>query len=147
LTLELDMAKASREEVLEAYQRHVALRAAGDWAGMASLFAEDGRYYDPLFGWQEGREAIGRFLEGAMAGLVERTFTDVWHIVDGDRLVIYWQCTTPGPAEAAAGLYHGMSALRYAGGGLWAEQMDIYDREEATSSRASARLEDSSSTT
>ena len=137
------MDRIFREEVLEAYERHVALRDQGDWSGLAQLFAEDARYFDPIFGWQQGRDAIGRFLEGAMAGLAERVFSDVWHIADGDRLVIYWQCSTPGAASESAGLYHGMSALRYAGDGLWAEQMDVYDREQAMSSRDSARLEGS----
>ena len=123
-----------------AYLRHSERRAARDWHGLADCFAPDARYFDPIFGWYEGREAIRDFLEGAMAGLADRVFEDVWHIAEGDRLVIYWRCSAPGEAAPTAGdgLYHGMSALRYAGDGLWAEQMDIYDREQARSSRSRA---------
>ncbi len=129
------------DSIRAAYRRHAERRAARDWGGLADCFAEDARYFDPIFGWYEGREAIRGFLEGAMAGLADRVFTDVWHVVEDDRLVIYWQCSTPGSADddGSDGLYHGMSALRYAGDGLWQEQMDIYDREQARGSRERAR--------
>jgi hypothetical protein len=129
-----------RSALETAYGKHSERRAARDWRGLADCFAADARYFDPIFGWYEGREAIRDFLEGAMAGLADRVFEDVWHIAEGDRLVIYWRCGTPGEAapEAGEGLYHGMSSLRYAGDGLWAEQMDIYDREQARSSRSRA---------
>ena len=130
-----------------AYQEHVRRREAGDWTGLASLFAEDARYFDPIFGWQQGRTAIGNFLEGAMAGLAERVFRDMWHVAEGNRLVIYWQCSLLGESEPKASDadggyhgYHGMSALKLSENGLWTEQMDIYDREEAKSSRRDARL-------
>ena len=126
--------------VHQAYARHVERRAARDWRGLADCFAEEARYFDPLFGWYDGREAIRDFLEGAMKGLADREFTDVWHVVDGDRLVLYWRCGPPGetPPESGERLYHGMSALRLGDEGLWLEQMDIYDRDQARSSRGRA---------
>jgi len=132
----------AREQILAAYQRHSERRSTFDWVGLAECFAEDARYFDPMFGWQEGRSAISAFLEGAMAGLATRIFTDLWHVTEGDRLVLYWQCSTPGTEDETgeASLYHGMSALRLGTDGLWSEQMDIYDREQARSSRSEARL-------
>jgi ketosteroid isomerase-like protein len=82
-----------------AYQEHVRRREAGDWTGLASLFAEDARYFDPIFGWQQGRTAIGNFLEGAMAGLAERVFRDMWHVAEGNRLVISLTADTTGTTE------------------------------------------------
>ena len=123
----------------EAYRRHRRLREAGDWSGLAGCFSEDARYFDPIFGWYEGREAIRAFLEGAMEGLADRVFSEVWHIAEGDRLVCYWQCTTPGAEPTSPEeLYHGMSTLVYGGDGLFREQMDIYDREQARGSRRRA---------
>ena len=84
-------------------------------------------------------EAIRAFLEKAMAGTSERVFGEVWRITEGSRLVLYWQCAVPGAAPAPPGeLYHGMSTLCYAGDGLFSEQMDIYDREQARGSRRRA---------
>ncbi|MCP4908322.1 MAG: nuclear transport factor 2 family protein [bacterium] len=137
------MDHTAREEILEAYERHIRLRGTGDWPGLAVLFAEDARYFDPIFGWHQGRDAIAGFLERAMAGLAERIFTDVWHVADDQRLVFYWQCSMPGATDESSGLYHGMSSLLYAGKGLWAEQVDIYDREQAMSSRTGAQLDGS----
>ena len=133
-----------RSAVVAAYQRHAACRADRDWRGLADCFAADARYFDPIFGWYEGREAIRDFLGTAMAGLGERVFTDVWHVIDGERLVLYWRCGLPGepPPESGDRLYHGMSALVYAGQGLWQEQMDIYDRDQARSSRSQVSTSD-----
>ena len=130
----------SVEALEEAYARHVGYREAGDWQGLADCFAEDARYFDPIFGWHRGREAIRSFLERAMSGLADRTFRDVWHVADGNRLVIYWRCDADDDAFEAddADLYHGTSALLYAGDGRWAEQVDLYDREQARSSRSRA---------
>ena len=125
----------------EAFARHARARAAGDWSALADCFSEDARYFDPIFGWHEGREAIRGFLERAMAGLGDRAFREVWHVIDGDRLVLYWRCDAADDAFDADDptLYHGTSALLYAGNGEWQEQVDIYDREQARSSRTRAR--------
>ena len=130
--------KASLEN---AYRRHRRLREAGNWSELAACFTEDARYFDPIFGWHEGRDAIGKFLEGAAAGLADRVFREMWHIAEGDRLVCYWQCTTPGAEPAPPEqLYHGMSALVYSGDGLFRQQMDIYDCEQAKGSRHRAAV-------
>ena len=130
-----------------AYRRHQACRSAGDWAGLARCFTDDARYFDPIFGWHEGRAAIAGFLERAMAGLADRIFEEAWHVSEGDRIVCYWQCTTPGvEPDPSAEPYHGMSSLVYEGDGLFREQMDIYDREQARSSRREAGANDSSTT-
>ena len=128
------------DELREAYERHVRCRADGDWSALADCFAEDARYFDPIFGWHTGREAIRGFLKRAMAGLADRDFRDVWHVIDGNRLVLYWQCDArEGAFESGdPDLYHGTSALLYAGDGRWQEQVDIYDREQARSSRTRA---------
>ena len=105
--------------------------------------------FDPIFGWHEGREAIRGFLERAMAGLADREFRDVWHVADGERLVIYWRCDAADGAFESDDLelYHGTSTLLYAGNGLWKEQVDIYDREQARSSRTRAGGDAGQSTT
>lgn len=134
------------DELRAAYRRHAERRDARDWRGMADCFAEDARYFDPIFGWAEGRAAIRDFLEGAMAGLADRTFHERWHVVEGERLVLYWQCTTGDEPLVTPPRYHGLSALRYAGDGLWLEQMDVYDREQARRSRLAAGAVDQSTT-
>ncbi|MCR9093585.1 MAG: nuclear transport factor 2 family protein [bacterium] len=131
-----------RREILEAYSRHAEARRSFEWRALADLFAVDARYFDPIFGWQEGREQIRAFLAEAARGLAEREFRECWHVVDDDRVVLYWHCVRPGETtESGRPRYHGMSSLRYAGEGLWAEQMDIYDQAEARGSREAARLD------
>lgn len=127
-------------DVEVAYERHRRFRETRDWTGLASCFAEDARYFDPIFGWYEGRDAIRGFLETALAGLADRSFVDVWHIAQEDRLVVYWRCEMPGARgdDGLETLYHGMSALLYAGRRTFREQMDIYDREQARASRRRA---------
>ena len=125
----------------EAYARHAIARASGDWSALADCFSEDARYFDPIFGWHEGRDAIRGFLERAMSGLGDREFREVWRVIDGDRLVLYWRCDATDDVIDAddPALYHGTSSLLYSGNGEWQEQVDIYDREQARSSRTRAR--------
>jgi hypothetical protein len=137
------MDESRRQEIIEAYGRHSEARQAQDWHSMADLFAEDASYFDPIFGWHKGREEIRRFLCAAADGLAEREFREVWWLADDKRVVLYWECTRPGEESPVGGgpQYHGMTTLRYAGSGLWDQQMDIYDRQEAKDSRAAASLD------
>jgi len=121
-----------RQELVEAYQPHRRLQDAGDWAPIADLFTENAAYFDSIFGWNYGREAIRAFLLTSTAGTEDWSFPETWFICEGDRLVFHWANRLPG--QRADGSYYefqGLSSLLYAGDGLWREQQDIYDTRAA----------------
>lgn len=121
----------AKQEILDAYDRYVALRDRAEagqagWDALADHFTEDAWFSDPAWGRVEGREAIRAFMLESMTGLEGWSFPRLWTSVEGDRLVSVWMNRLPG-ARADGSFYEatGVSIMTYAGGGLWASEEDV----------------------
>jgi ketosteroid isomerase-like protein len=126
------MAGFDRNEVEEAWSHFVAVGDSGDWNAWADLHSEDGLWVEHHLGTFEGREAIRRAIVEVMKPVQMMRFPVEWHVIDGDRVVFYpWQ-VLPDPAGGDAVYRFGcVTVLRYAGGGLWSYQEDLYNPNEA----------------
>jgi ketosteroid isomerase-like protein len=131
----LPVVRAPRGEIEDAfieYQRRV---RAGDWAAWSELFVEDAVYLEHEYGTFYGRDAIRRWIVHTMGKAHGMTFPVEWHVVDDDRVIWYtWNQFPQLPGHAASDFqFATVSILRYAGGGRWASQEDIYNAKEADS--------------
>ena len=66
--------RSERDRARRPYSRHRALDEAGDWTGLAALFADDASCLDSVYGWSHGHDAIAAFLTYSMRGLED------WHL-------------------------------------------------------------------
>ncbi len=75
-----------------------ALVVKKDWAGVASLFAEDAVHVDPV-GRREGREAIGTYFADGGEAFSDMSFRSSLLIEDGDTVVTeyMYRATHTGP--------------------------------------------------
>lgn len=116
------------EQTHAAYARHRAIHESRDWDNFAALFAQNARYFDPFYGWMEGRDAIDRFIHTSMAGLDAWTFPIHWQTTDEGRVVIHWTNRLPGRRPDGSSFeFPGVSAITYGADGLVVEQRDFYD--------------------
>jgi hypothetical protein len=129
------MGKYSREELEEAFDRYqqTALKAgtSGDWNCWADLFTEDATYVEHLFGTFGGREAIRSWICGTMAQYpnCEMKFFPVeWYIIDEERGWVVCQVWNRmvDPGDGSLHQAYNFTQLKYAGGGLWSYEEDIY---------------------
>lgn len=131
----------SKDATAEAYRHHLACHRAGDWAGLADLFATDATYRDPFFGLAEGREAIRDFLIRSMTGLEDWTFPIEWTAIDEGRVVYRWRNTLPVRRRDGRPFdFPGITTLAYDTDGRVTDQTDHYDRAECLQVLAEAKV-------
>jgi hypothetical protein len=112
------------------YDRHRQRHEAGDWDGLGDLFTDDSSYFDTIWGWSHGIEAVRTFLHDSMLGLDDWAFPihAVGYDVETGTVFTHWTNRLPGE-RPDGGHYDvpGVSVITYAGGGRMSRQMDLYD--------------------
>lgn len=128
------------EATAAAYARHRAVHESREWSSFAPLYAEQARYYDPFYGWMEGRQAIDEFFERSLSGLEDWSFPMRWHVVGEGRVVAHWLNRLPGQRpDGSPYEFPGYSIIHFGADGLIVEQQDCYDRFTALRVIAAAR--------
>jgi ketosteroid isomerase-like protein len=126
------MADAPREEVEREFQTYVERGKANDWSAWADQFTEDARYVEHAMGNFSGREAIREWITTTMASVSGMTFPVDWHIIDGNRVVMYcWNIFEPLAGMKGEYKFAVVTILEYAGGGQWSYEEDVYNEKEA----------------
>ena len=130
------MGKYSRAEIEEAFENYqkTALQAgtSGDWNPWADLFTEDATYVEHLYGRFGGREAIRNWICKTMAPspVDQMKFFPVeWYIIDEERAWVVCQVWNrmADPGDGSLHQAYNFTLLKYAGGGLWSYEEDIYN--------------------
>ncbi len=122
----------SRDEVEREFQRFVERSAADDWSAWADQFTEDALYIEHAMGTFRGREAIREWITTTMAAVSGMTFPVEWHVIDGDRVIMYcWNVFEPLWGMSGDYRFAVVTILGYAGDGHWASEEDIYNEKEA----------------
>ena len=80
------------------YTEYVSLYSKLDYSGVASFYASDAVFADPI-NRHEGREAIGAYVEGADKPFSDISFETTQVIEEGNALVTewVWRATNTGP--------------------------------------------------
>jgi len=121
----------SRGEIEAAWRKRMELQDSNDWAGFGNTFTEDAVYLEHHYGTFRGRKAILDWLVPVMEHCKEWTFPVEWVSIDGNRVVHKWLNRLPG--KRADGSYYefaGITAMEYAGNGMFSFQEDMYNRHE-----------------
>lgn len=119
----------SREETEAAYRKHLVAKGnySGSWDALTDNFAEDASYYDVVYGWMHGRDAIRTFLKDSMKGIEDWSFPVQWEVITEGRVVAHWLNRLPGGRpDGTFYEFPGMSAITYDSRGQISQQMDIY---------------------
>ena len=126
------MADFSREEVQSEFEKYVARGTTGDWSAWADQFTEDADYVEHAMGTFHGREEIRKWITETMASVSGMSFPYDWHVIDGDRVVMYcWNIFDPLPGMTGEYKFAVVTILRYAGDGQWSYEEDVYNEKEA----------------
>ncbi len=129
------MGRFSRQEIEEAFAKfqQTALEAgtSGDWNPWADLFTEDATYIEHLFGTFGGREAIRNWICKTMAQYPNcemKYFPVEWYVIDEERGWVVCQVWNRmvDPGDGSLHQAYNFTLLKYAGGGLWSYEEDIY---------------------
>ena len=130
------MGKWSRDELeaaFDSYQR-TAMQAGmtGDWDSWADMFTEDATYIEHHYGTLGGREAIRRWINETMStwpGDQMPHFPVEWYIIDEDRGWVVCQVWNrmADPGDGSLHQAYNFTLLKYAGGGKWSYEEDIYN--------------------
>ena len=125
----------SRGEIEDAFAEYQRRVRSGDWASWGELFIEDSVYLEHEYGTFYGRDAICDWITETMGKAAGMTFPVEWYVVDedADRVIWYtWNQFPQLPGHAASDFqFATVSILRYAGGGRWRSQEDVYNAKEA----------------
>jgi hypothetical protein len=130
------MGRFTRAEIEDAFQHYqdVALRAAtsGEWDPWADLFTEDATYVEHQVGTFGGREAIRRWISTAMhtPPMDQMNYFPIeWYVVDEDRGWVVCQVWNRMEDLGDGSLHqeYCFTLLKYAGGGKWSYEEDIYN--------------------
>ena len=130
------MGRWSREELESAFENFQRVLAeagsTGDWSQWAQLYTEDATYVEHSFGTFEGREAILDWVEGVMLEPPNTEMTEFpvdWSIVDEERGWIVFRIWNRmrDPGDGSVHQEANFTLLRYAGGGRFSYQEDIYN--------------------
>ena len=130
------MGRWSREEIEDAFENYqrTALEAGktGDWDQWADLFTEDATYVEHLFGNLGGREAIRRWITETMTTTPNDEmihFPIEWYVIDEDRGWVVCQVWNrmADPGDGSVHQAYNFTLLKYAGGGKWCYEEDIYN--------------------
>jgi hypothetical protein len=130
------MGRWSRDELEDAFQHYQdvarAAGTSGDWGPFAELFTEDATYIEHHYGTLGGREAIRRWITATMTtypGNEMPHFPIEWYIIDEDRGWVVCQVWNrmADPGDGSLHQAYNFTLLKYAGGGLWSYEEDIYN--------------------
>ena len=122
------MADFDRDEVEEAFIHYWRTGAVGeDWEAWADLFADDAQYVEHVLGNMNGRDEIKAWIRPIMDQYSELYTAYEWHMIDGDRVVMYMQNRRDDPEEGQPPIdFPGISVLHYAGDGKWSYEEDYW---------------------
>ena len=130
------MGRWPRQELEEAFDRYQAAArhggTTGDWDPWADMFTEDATYVEHLYGEMGGREAIRRWIHRTMStypGSEMPHFPIEWYVIDEDRGWIVCQVWNrmSDPGDGSLHQQYNFTLLKYAGGGLFSYEEDIYN--------------------
>jgi len=130
------MGRFSRAELEDAFAHYqkTALEAgtSGDWDPWADMFTEDATYIEHLFGTLGGREAIRNWISTTMSRAPNdqmKYFPVEWYMIDEEKGWITMQVWNRmvDPGDGSLHQAYNFSLLKYAGGGLWSFEEDIYN--------------------
>jgi len=126
----------SREEIEAAFDnfQQTALRAgtSGDWREWADLFTQDATYVEHHFGTFGGREAIYNWIQSTMAEWPNSEmihFPVEWYVIDEQRGWVVCQVWNrfADPGDGSLHQEYNFTLLKYAGGGKWKYEEDVYN--------------------
>jgi len=126
----------SRQEIEQAFARYQEVAAAcassGDWSAWSELFTEDATYVEHFFGRFQGRRQIHDWISSTMSAYPNRLmapFPVQWHVVDEDRGWVVCCVANVMEDPGDGGDYRAVNwtLLKYAGGGQWHYEEDIYN--------------------
>ena len=130
------MGRFSRAELEDAFAHYqkTALEAgtSGDWDPWADMFTEDATYIEHLFGTLGGREAIRNWISTTMSTAPNdqmKYFPVEWYMIDEEKGWITMQVWNRmvDPGDGSLHEAYNYTLLKYAGGGLWSFEEDIYN--------------------
>jgi ketosteroid isomerase-like protein len=115
-------------EVEHAFRTYWQTGAVGeDWDAWANLFTEDATYVEHVLGSMHGRDAIKAWIIPIMDKFSELYTAYEWHMVQGDRVVVYMQNRRDHPdGESPPIDFPGITILGYAGDGKWSYEEDYW---------------------
>lgn len=115
-------------EVEAAFRTYWQTGAVGeDWNAWADLFTDDAEYVEHVLGNMHGRDEIKRWIVKIMNDFPELYTFYEWHMVDGDRVVVYMQNRRDHPDPAQPPIdFPGITVLNYAGDGKWSLEEDYW---------------------
>jgi hypothetical protein len=124
-----------RDEVEAAFERYWQLGAVGErWDEWCDeCFTDDVIYIERVLGSKQGREAVRAWIKPTMAEYGEIYTAYEWHMIDGDRVVVYMQNRRDNPEPGAPSIdFPGVTVLEYAGDGRFASEEDFWSLTEGT---------------
>src|SRR5256714_6303785 len=122
-----------REEVEAAFRNYWQRGAVGeDWdAWCDQCFTEDVDYVERVLGPKRGRETVRAWIKPIMEEYGELYTAYEWHMIDGDRVVVYMQNRRDNPEPGAPPIdFPGMTVLQYAGDGKFSREEDFWSLPE-----------------
>jgi hypothetical protein len=117
-----------REEVESAFRHFWTVgNLAENWRAWPSLFTEDVRYVEHIYGEMRGRAAVARWIEELMEKNRDVHAVIDWYMIRGRRVVVNMQNRYYNPDPAGAPLdFPGITILEYAGDGLFSYEEDYW---------------------
>lgn len=127
--------KWSKAELKQAFHQHEATIATsvstGDWEPFVQLFVPNAEYVDPMLGTVRGHDAIREWVLATLAPFPgsAMTFPASWHIIDEERgwIVCELRNVMRDPGDGSVHEQSNITILRYAGGGRFRSEQDVYD--------------------
>jgi ketosteroid isomerase-like protein len=115
-------------EVEQAFRHYWQTGAVGeDWDAWSDLFTEDALYVEHVLGDMHGRAAIKAWIGPIMDKFSELYTAYEWHMVTGDRVVVYMQNRRDHPDPDQPPIdFPGITILGYAGDGKWSYEEDYW---------------------
>ena len=115
-------------EVETAFRTYWQTGAVGeDWNAWADLFTQDAEYVEHVLGNMHGRDEIKRWIVKIMNDFPELYTFYEWHMIEGDRVVVYMQNRRDHPDPSQPPIdFPGITVLNYAGDGKWSLEEDYW---------------------
>jgi predicted SnoaL-like aldol condensation-catalyzing enzyme len=122
---------ADRAEIHDLIVRYGWAIDTKDWALLDTCFTEDVTYIEHILGSKKGREAVRAWIKPIMEEYGTMYTAYEWHMIDGNRVVVYMQNRRDNPEPGAPPIdFPGMTVLEYAGDGKFSYQEDVYNMKE-----------------